>query len=405
MDMVLFPKVPEVFKGGYPEGYRLGVDGWSFPKDKLSGCLPDGTRKLLTLDISLAPAGFVHAINEGHNNIEIRTNSLYNSICPHNCPGCFDRGSVRNKLLAPDEVKGLLEQAVELGLESVKFLGPGELLANPEMFEFLDFLRQKKIKIGIFTKGAIIGNDMLAIRYQGMTGENLAKALAGYDNVRMLVDGRSFDSDKANRMVPTREIDFASARNRAIELLAENGFNKDPSCQRMSLQTNPVTWENIDEIPGIFEWGLERNIPVCVTPTMVSGLGNTLLDETQKQEFQDRLISLYEVIYRLLLDKGVMTLEQLRSEGISSYAGTAPCNQLSCGMFIRKDGVVQRCPGNDREQFVIAEDVRRQPLREIWKNSVNHKLGPVFNNRCVKDGFSIPVRLYDEVLQKLESSA
>jgi len=70
-------------------------------------------------------------------------------------------------------------------------------------------------------------------------------------------------------------------------------------------------------------------------------------------------------------------------------------------MFIRKDGVVQRCPGNDHDEFIITQDIRKKPLKEIWIQSQNYALGPVFNNKCVKDGYSIPIRLYDEVLKRV----
>lgn len=82
---------------------------------------------------------------------------------------------------------------------------------------------------------------------------------------------------------------------------------------------------------------------------------------------------------------------------------TAPCNQLSTGMFVRKDGVVQRCPGNDAPAFIIADDIRLKPLKEIWGGSENYALGPMFNNRCVKDGLTIPIGLYDEVVKRVSA--
>ena len=61
-----------------------------------------------------------------------------------------------------DEVKLVVRKAKELGLETAKFLGPGELLHNPKLFEILDFFEQENINICIFTKGVILGDDELA---------------------------------------------------------------------------------------------------------------------------------------------------------------------------------------------------------------------------------------------------
>ena len=400
------PNIKPLLPTEIPEGYKLGVDGWSFPLHKLREKLPDGTRKLLTLDVSISPDGFVESVNKGgREGLQSRVNDFYSQICPNNCPGCFEKGDVKNYLLSWEEVRRVIDEAKTLGLESVKFLGPGELITNPDLFKILDYFQKTGIKIGIFTKGETLGDDELARKYQKTTAEELTKRVCEYDFTRFLVDCRTFDESKANRMIYSLSRDYAGARKRAIEFLVENGMNSNLFCQRMSFQTNPVTSENIGDVLEIFKWGTERNIPVCVTSTMVSGRGRSLVEEFQKPEFQEKFIQLYADIYSYLIQRGVMTLEQLRQERVSSYAGIMPCNQLSCGMFIRKDGVVQSCPGNDNGEFIISEDVRQKPLRKIWLQSRNYALGPMFNNRCVKDGYSIPSRLYDEVLRKVEAKA
>ncbi|MCC7569738.1 radical SAM protein [Candidatus Micrarchaeota archaeon] len=398
------PNVDVMFRRGeYPDKYCLGVDGWAFSEEKLSEVLVDGTRKLLTLDLSISPYGFVELVNKGDKKERsVLVEKNYDKICPNNCPGCFEReAEVRNPLLSFAEIKDIVDQAVELGLESVKFLGPGELITNPDFWEILDYFKEKNVKMLIFTKGEILGDDKLALKYQKMSSEKLTMKLCSYSNVRILIDCRSFDEEKSNKLTRSEADNSFKARNRAIELLVRNKMNADPFCQRMSLQTNPVTQNTMSEILDIFKWGTERNIPVCVTATMVSGRGHKLEKQARNLAFEEKLIHLYTDIYLHIIDLGIVKLDRLTVEGISPYAGTAPCNQLSCGMFIRKDGVVLRCPGNDSPEFEIVDDVREKPLKEIWKNSVNYNLGPVFNNHCVKDGFSLPVRLYEEVMRRV----
>ena len=55
-----------------------------------------------------------------------------------------------------EEVFTMLLEAKKLGLKMVKFLGPGELLNNPRIFEILEFFKDNNIRIGIFTKGLIL---------------------------------------------------------------------------------------------------------------------------------------------------------------------------------------------------------------------------------------------------------
>ena len=98
-----------------------------------------------------------------------------------------------------------------------------------------------------------------------------------------------------------------------------------------------------------------------------------------------------------------MTLEQLEQEGIHPYAAMRPCNQLQNGLFIRKDGVVFSCPGNEYSEYRIAEDVRKKSLKEIWINSRNYALKPKYNNRCVKDGISISEGTIYPLLRRLKN--
>jgi MoaA/NifB/PqqE/SkfB family radical SAM enzyme len=98
------------------------------------------------------------------------------------------------------------------------------------------------------------------------------------------------------------------------------------------------------------------------------------MKEISDTEFKEKnLVDLYRDIYATLIRKNILTLEQVEEEGISSYAGYA-CNQFISGMFIRKDGQAQACPGNDSAEFLYARDVRKDSLKEIWRNSAGYKI-------------------------------
>ena len=95
---------------------------------------------------------------------------LYQSTCTQQCPHCFnqedsfyvDKILSGQKLMRWSETKELLTEAKRFGLESVKFLGIGELLKNLDMFEVLDDLKELGLHVGIFTKGTALGENLVS---------------------------------------------------------------------------------------------------------------------------------------------------------------------------------------------------------------------------------------------------
>lgn len=408
-----FPDVPAILplKNRIPKGYKLMVHKWSYPESRIGETVDvDGRqiKKMLTLDINIPRSDFAEIINVASTPTEARGLFSENYPCPHKCPGCFNNAELHNPIMRLDEVVNVIDQAKQLGLESVKFLGPGELLANPELFKILDMFAERNVIIGIFTKGAIIGNDSLSKHYHGIDSTELTRRLVLYPNVTFLVGGRSFDPDFENiKFIPQNKKEFNEgfnyhqARNTAMERLCLAGMNADLMRQRMAIACSPVTAQNIEGAFEIYKWGVERNIPVYIPPTMVSGKGHGLVKSAHDVKFEQDYIDLAVQLYVWTIERGIMSLEQLRHEGPHPYIGLAPCNQLTHGLYIHYDGAVWRCPGNDTPNFVVHPDVRKKPLLDIWTNSVNYRIN-LFNNRCVKDGISLPRRFYKEVLEGVE---
>ena len=389
----IIPDVPVLIKGKFPKGFVNDVKGWAFSKDKVKETLLDGTPKLLTLDID------------------------FGLVCSLNCPHCFRRSVNLNKLkqnsMTYEESVNLIKEAKKLGLESIKFLGAGEPFENKQFLDFLIDLKKLGITPCIFTKGHVIGDDKLVKRYYGhhgiTTGKQLAQKLMELD-VSILLGFNSFDTRTQNAMVAKDGIcgvkDYTTKRNKALKLFVDAGFNKtNPT--RIALIAAPITPKNIKHILEIYKWGRVRNLYVVSCPTMVSGRGK----EQQKAQnayygqskFEDEIIDLYTKINIWNIKKGLTSLEKLREEGISAYAGCHPCNQASSGMYITLKGLTIRCPGRDDEQSTFCEDIRKADLKKVWKNSENGKRAGTFNNRCpAKDGRTIPVRLYSEVLRNVE---
>ncbi|HYC34407.1 MAG TPA: hypothetical protein VEC13_01610 [Candidatus Paceibacterota bacterium] len=334
--------------------------------------------------------------------------------CCHGCFGCFDETAIKNRLLTfPEVMTHIIYPGTKLGLRSIKFLGPGEFILNPDLFRILDEFEKLQIVVGIFTKGIILGSDYLAHKYHGVGSEALIRRLTAYSVTNFYIGGRSFDPELEKRTVPARTKEVRQnvinhqCRNRAIERLAALGMNADLFHQRMTIQCNPVTRENIDLVEEIYRWGAERNIPVYLPPTMVSGKGHREADRLANDlEFEEKYIDLAVRVYAWAIDRGILTLEQVEYEGTHPYIAVAPCNQLTHGLYVHSDGRVQMCPGNDAPGFIVNPDVRTTPLWKIWKGSKNYRFGfdKRINNKCVKDGYSVPHRFYGEVMSRLKSS-
>ncbi|MES2225460.1 MAG: SPASM domain-containing protein [Patescibacteria group bacterium] len=410
--MNVFPNVAATLppKGQIPHRYRLMVNKWSFPEDRIGETVTahgETIKKMLTLDINIPETGFAVLVNAQAPGSDAAKRTFVKSYpCPHACPGCFNNADLFNPIMSLEEVFSVIDQACELGLESMKFLGPGELLANPRMFYILDELARRNIVAGIFTKAAMMGNDMLSQHYHGIGSEELTRRLATYPNITFLVGGRSFDPALENRFIPqnrrefSERFDYHAARGLAIERLCAHGMNADLMHQRLEIACAPVTSENIGGCLELYQWGTERNIPVVMPPTMVSGKGHRLEKAAAEVQFEDDYIELAVAVYTWAIQRGVMTVEQLLHEGAAPYIGIAPCNQLTHGLYIHYDGQVWRCPGNDTPDFVVHHNVREAPLRQIWVNSRNYGI-QAFNNGCVKDGISLPMRFYSEVPERV----
>ncbi len=370
----IIPDIPPVYSGKFPADYANEVDGWNFKRERIE----NEKGRLLTMDID------------------------FGSDCTLNCPHCFRRSENLDKgdALSYEETIDVVRQGKELGLESLKFLGAGEPPEDPRLLDFLEDLNSMDVRSLIFMKGHVIGDDGLARRYFGhkgiSSGLDLANRLAEF-NARVLLGFRHFDTELEDRYVGNVD-GYALKRNRALELLVEAGFNKhNPT--HICLSTIPVTKSNLDEVFEIYKWARERNLYPLVTPPMVSGRCSRKKYRKGITPSPEELVELYTKIYKWNIERGIQTLDQIKEEGVSSYAGGIPCQQVACGVYVTLDGTVLRCPGDD---VTVFGNVREQSLKEIWEKSENYQRAGTYNCRCPpKDGKTIPLGFYEQVVESL----
>jgi len=171
----------------------------------------------------------------------------------------------------------------------------------------------------------------------------------------------------------------------------------------------PIVPENIGESFDIYRFFMERGTPVIMTPTMLSGLGAQQhmrqMGQLEPAAWCDLVMELYSGIYAYNVLKGIQTVGQIEREGIASYVGAEPCNQVALGIYLRANGIVQMCPGRFDPETVFG-NVFETPLVELWARSPHERMD-VVNNRCPakdaerpeQDGErTFPFGFYDRVM-------
>ena len=403
---LLTKKIPVIFNKDqdgkiFPDGYKNDVRWWgNISKKELHSCLPDGTAKMLTMDIDIG------------------------NSCSLNCPHCFRRDPrfdiVGEKSLTHEEIVFYVKGAKKLGLNQIKILGRGEPFQNPRFLEFLTEMTNLNIGVSVFTKGHVLGSDDLAKmynyeRYGITTGWELTKEIAKL-KVSILLGFNSFDRKTQERFTGVDKYpvysplkNYVEFRDKALINLVKAGFNKYKRgmATRLAIMAAPIKPENVDEIFGLYIWARLRNIYMVSCPTTISGKG---LDEFEREKnFSDyipRLIKLYSKIYIWAIGTNLIPLEKFKRDRVSLYPGCHICNQIAAGFFLNLSGQVNQCPGLVDKTTIFTEDIKKEKsLKGVWKSSVNYqraKNTKDFNYHCVaRDGKSLPVDFYTRIEKKV----
>lgn len=371
--MRVIPEIPTRYTI-FPDNYVNDIKGWSFDR----ATIEENKGKLLTLDID------------------------FGSYCSLNCPACFRKNNSVDNIKHEMQYENLVDvilEAKKLGLRSVKFLGAGDPFENFGFLRFLRFLKDQDVIPLIFTKGQTIGDDNSVAKYFGeygiFSGKELVKELNAC-NASILLSFNSFD-DAVQAKLVGKTRDFIHVRNRALTLLVEAGFN-DSNPTRLALINSPVTYWTIDEALEIYKWGRLRNLYTVVTPSMISGKAKDKVWE-KITPHEEKMVKLYADIYKFNIETNLQTVDQILDEGVASYAGGHPCNQVATGMYVSLNGKVLSCPGSEE---LVEGNYWEKPLSEIWLNSNNHLRSGTYNCGCIaKEGKSIANGFFDKVATEL----
>ena len=383
------------FQGKFSDAYKNDVAWWgNIPRSELHSCLPDGTARILTMDVDIG------------------------NTCGLNCPHCFrrdDRVDTVENPLTHEEIVGYVREAKELGLKQIKILGRGEPFQNFRFLEFLEEVSGMGVGVAVFTKGHVLGSDELAEKYNGHRDIHTATELVSRVKelrVSILLGFNSFSRrmqeaftgvDKyPETALLKRYVEF---RDQALVSLVEAGFNDyiEGQATRLAMIAAPIKPENIDEIFELYIWARRRNIYMLSCPTTESGKGQDEWARTRGfTDYPSRLEELWAQIYTWAIKTNLIPLDTFKRDGVSLYPGCHVCNQTAAGMYMNLSGQVIQCPGR---VVVFSDDIRKDGLKSVWINSPTCKRakdGKAFNYHCLaRDGHSLHHNFYRNIEAKV----
>ncbi|NQT50210.1 radical SAM protein [Candidatus Kuenenbacteria bacterium] len=370
--------IPIVFSEKFPSGFDNRIQNWGFfTREEIE----NNQGKLLTLDFD------------------------FGRFCSLKCPDCFRKVSVIDELssgdLSYDQMLAVIDQAVDLGLRTVKVCGKGEPTEDTRFLQFVRDMSARGVGLAVFTAGQVLGDDEKARVINRDHGIRDAKHLCEELfklNVSFMLKFQSFDSETQDLRVG--KDGHTAIRDQALINLVEAGF-ADEFPTRLATCSNPINKLTANEVFDIYVWSRQRNIYPITAALMVSGkqIDKQFLQENDISD--DEKIQLWTQIYEWNIEHGLQTLGQIEREQISVLPGMHPCNQIAVGLYVSMTGNVLLCPGST----VSLGNVEEESLEEIWQRQVGRLTCPAgFNCFCPpKDGVTIPLNLYEQVLANLRS--
>ena len=338
----LFPKQSMLEKQG--KNYINAIQGWEFSDETIKSAAR--ASKLLHLD-------YEFSVN-----------------CSLDCCYCFRKNDNRDngKILSFNEWSHVLNEAKELGVTSIKFLGAGELTENKNFFKAMEYTSNLEITPLIFTAANVIGDDNLSRKYHGMSGAEMAKKL--YDmGCSIMVKANSFNPEIQDKIVGVKG--YSEKRDEGLRRLINAGFNNhNPT--RLGLEVAMMRTEP-GELFEIYKLKEALNLYIDLDPFMPCGNTKTIEKSNPFDISLDEKIELYKKVYSFNEEVGIPF------RGVSPYAGGQECSQLGYGLYINIMGEIFPCPGS----HYFLGNVRGKNLEELWKkNSFAMKYSGALSHGC-----------------------
>lgn len=262
----------------------------------------------------------------------------FSRACNLKCRYCYAGGKALSKELSLDEIKSVIDQAVDLGAKNVVNIGGGEPLMYRHYWEILKYEREKGLKSITFTNGSFISKEVAKKLFD--LKENIALKYNSDDN--------KIQDWMVQRKGAGKKI------KQALKNLLEAGYTKEGS-PLLALET-VVTKQNYGEIEKLYKRWRRKNIIPYVEILTKQGLAteNDLGISPKKGK---------ELFQKLLnYDKKRWGITWPLTPPIAGQT----CKRMLYSVYVRSDGNIQPCPGVEIE--TTDSNVRNRSLKWMLKN-------------------------------------
>jgi len=324
-----------------------GMLGWNFSKKKVNAARKKGEMLMLYMDTTAA--------------------------CDLHCIYCQARsGKALPNELTWNERKDIIDQAKNLGCETIHIAGQGEPTIDPLFWNCIKYIQTKGILPVVFTHGMHVTDD-------------IARRLFDL-NVSVIIKVHSFDAKNQDWIAGMRG--YTEKRDAAIQNLFNVGFNQTRPT-RIGIDT-VITQQNIDEVPSIFRWARKNNVfPEIKTLLSAHRGASKFVKEKMAVSPQD----IQQLYYNLL------SIDQ--SEFGYSWTPRPPyvawhCDFYYYHMYVNILGDAMPCVGFTLEKPL--GNTREEPLAEIWNSPFMMKIRNIDKNlhgacaSCPVDCYGCPCR-------------
>ncbi len=297
-----------------------------------------------------------------------------------------------------DRLKGIIDEGVELGLQSIKIVGAGEPFLFPGLLSILEHAYDKGVGSLVFTGGHIIGDDNVARRVYRKDGVKDGTDLANRLNAlgsSVIVKYMTFNDDLHTELVaPKGKLgNYAVLRDKGLLRLVEAGFNATTPT-RLGVDTL-VLDSTYTEARDIFSLFNKYNVFVLMkTPV---NCGGTAINGSNPVALQpEHAVEAAANVYAYCQEEGItMNFE-------SPYFGGPPCSQLNHAVHIGDDTTVKPCPGADTGMATY----KPGNLAQIWQeNKARQTYGDQTSHICPpRHGITMFEDFKERVVAKLHTT-
>ncbi len=161
--------------------------------------------------------------------------------CNLRCIYCYaSSGQALKNELTQEEIFEVIDHATELGAKKIIVLGGGEPLMYPNLFEIIDYIISKGVKVDLFTNGTLIDNDTAKKLFQ----RNVS--------ISMKMNSRN---PKIQDELAGKKGTF-TAIEKGLQAFRQAGYPDEN--HTFGIETI-VCRQNYDELPDLWRWARKRS--------------------------------------------------------------------------------------------------------------------------------------------------